>query len=153
MREQGEKLLDRDAGLGRDPAQCGGLTGLLEVLAQEPDRLPVGVGHLDADLGGERGAELLGPLRRDGEEALLVDVELVPGERGGRHVGSLLLVGLVGLVGGVADVLADHRHVGRQGEWAAGEQDVPVDPAERELPRWLALVSLSSPSGPAYGSG
>ena len=56
-----------------------------EVRAEEPEHLPVPVGQRDADLGGEGRGELLGPLLRDGEEALLVDVELVAVERGGGH--------------------------------------------------------------------
>ena len=56
LREQREQLLGRDAADRRDPAQRRGLALLGEVLAQEADRLPVLVGQLDADLGGERPA-------------------------------------------------------------------------------------------------
>ena len=48
--EQGEQLLDRDAGQRGHPAQRGGLAVRRVVVAQEPDRLPVRVGQLDADL-------------------------------------------------------------------------------------------------------
>ena len=46
------------------------------VLAQEPDRLPVRVGQLDADLGGELVGQVLVPLVVLGEEALVVDVDV-----------------------------------------------------------------------------
>src|SRR5659263_100285 len=86
-REQGEEPLHREAHLGGDAAQGGGLAHGVVVRAEELDDLPVVVGQLDADEAGEGGAEVLGPLRGLREEALLVDLDLVAGNGGGGHGG------------------------------------------------------------------
>src|ERR1035437_10506855 len=96
LREQGEQRLNRDGADGGHPAQGRGLARLLEVLAQEMDRVPVLVCQRDADLGGERSCERLVPLGRVGEEALFVDVDLVAVKcRHGHGAVSSYLVGVL----------------------------------------------------------
>src|SRR6478672_5181557 len=51
--EEREERLGRDPSDGAHPAQRGRLALVCEVLADEPDRLPVLVGQLDPDLRGE----------------------------------------------------------------------------------------------------
>src|ERR671911_960594 len=59
--EQDEQLLGGYPTHCRHAAQRGGLALLREVPAQELDRLPVVVTHLDADLVGKHLAQVLGP--------------------------------------------------------------------------------------------
>src|SRR5450631_1439803 len=85
LREQGEQRLDRDPANGGHPPEGRGLAHLFEVLAQEPDRLPVRVGQRDSDQFGERGPECVIPFGRVGEEALFVDVDLMAVKGGHGH--------------------------------------------------------------------
>src|SRR5512139_2452598 len=84
--EEPEELLGRDAADHGDPPDGGGLSLLLVVLAQEPDRLPVLLGQwLDADLRGEPARQLIIPLVVLGEETLGVDVDLFGADRADGH--------------------------------------------------------------------
>src|SRR3954454_9180338 len=75
LREELEQRPGRDAPQYADPAQGRGLALRGEVVAQEVDRLPVLVGQVDANLGGEGLCQRLGPLRRVGHEPFVVDVD------------------------------------------------------------------------------
>ena len=85
LREQLEQALGREPAHGRDAAQRGRLALVGEVLAQEADHLPVLVGELQADLGGEGVGEGLVPLAVLGHEALVVDGDAAAVERGHGH--------------------------------------------------------------------
>ena len=82
------------------------------------------VGQLDADLGGQLLGQRVVPLVVFGEEALGVDVNSRP---------PIVVTGMSSLLRLVGSVLAGHGHVGRQRERSAGQQHVPVHPAERQL--------------------
>src|SRR3989304_2903844 len=73
--EQGEEGLGGDPGLVGPPPEGGCLALGLEVVPHEAERLPMGVGQLDADVGGELSCQVLCPFFVIGEEALVVDVD------------------------------------------------------------------------------
>src|SRR6266542_6084738 len=82
---QGEQILGGDAADDGHPAQGRGLALGGVVGAQEPDGLPVRVGQVDADLCSELLGQVVVPLVVDGEEPLVIYVDLATGDRSDRH--------------------------------------------------------------------
>src|SRR5438552_11672334 len=141
LREQGEQVLGRDTADDRHPAQGRRLPLGLEVRAQEPDRLPVRPGQADADLRGQLLGEVVVPFVIDGEEPLVVDVDLAITDGGGRHgyPSSGCLPAM--------DMCAGNG-IGRP-----GSRTCQYIQRNASLPQWLTALSLSRLNGPIPGTG